>query len=48
MGIEPEVLQETKSRVIELLGDDHTVLVIDSAGAERTARVCEAVGAKRM
>jgi hypothetical protein len=48
MGIEPQVLQEAKRCVIELLSRDHTVLVIDSAGAERTARVCEAVGAKRM
>jgi hypothetical protein len=48
MGIEPRLLQEAKSCVIELLGGNQTVLVIDSAGAERTARVCEAVGAKRV
>lgn len=47
-GITPEVLSAAKRCVIELLGGNHTVLVIDSAGAERTARVCEAVGAERI
>jgi hypothetical protein len=47
-GIAPEVLTAAKRCVIELLGRDHTVLVVDSAGAERTARVCEAVAAKRI
>ena len=46
MGIEPHVLTDAKRCVIELLGGNHTVLVIDSAGSERTSRVCEAVGAR--
>lgn len=45
MGIEPDMLKDAKRCVIELLGSNHTVLVIDSAGSERTSRVCEAVGA---
>ncbi len=34
--------------VLDLIQNGNTVVVIDSAGAERTARVCEAIGYKPM
>jgi hypothetical protein len=46
-GIEDDVLKDVKTCVRRLLDDDHTVLIIDSAGAERTARVCEDLGYER-
>lgn len=42
-GIEQGIL-EAAVTVLKLLEAGHTVIVVDSAGAERTARVCEAVG----
>ena len=47
-GIQPDLLESVKSRVLSLLSSGDTVIVVDSAGAERTARVCEAVGFKRV
>jgi hypothetical protein len=41
MGLHPEVLAGTKRLLIKLLANGQTVIVVDSAGAERTARVCE-------
>jgi hypothetical protein len=43
-GISRDVLAEVTRRVLELIGQGNTVVVIDSAGAERTARVREAIG----
>ncbi len=43
-GIPPDVLDGATQRVRSLLKAGRTVIVIDSAGAERTARVCEAIG----
>ncbi len=47
-GIAPEVLKEITGCVLDLLETGRTVVIIDSAGAERTARVCEAIGYDRM
>jgi len=46
-GIPRDVLETVAARVLELIAEGRTVVVMDSAGAERTARVCEAVGYKR-
>jgi hypothetical protein len=46
-GIEAGVMEDVKSCLSQLLGEGQTVLLIDSAGAERTARVCEQLGYKR-
>lgn len=43
-GIPSEILAKAKSLVLELFAQDATIVVIDSVGAERTARVCEAAG----
>jgi hypothetical protein len=40
-GIEAGAMEAVKSCLRQLLHEGHTVLLIDSAGAERTARVCE-------
>ncbi len=47
-GIPRDVLEAARRCVVDLIGKGRTVVVIDSAGAERTARVCEAIGYKRM
>jgi hypothetical protein len=46
-GIEAGVMEDVKSCLRRLLGEGRTVLLIDSAGAERTARVCEDLGYER-
>jgi hypothetical protein len=46
-GIEAGVMEDLKSCLTRLLREGHTVLLIDSAGAERTARVCEGLGYER-
>jgi hypothetical protein len=46
-GIENEVMADVTNCVGRLLDEGRTVLVIDSAGAERTARVCESIGWER-
>jgi hypothetical protein len=43
----PDVLKAVKRLLIELIEKNDTVLVMDSAGTELTARVCEAIGYKR-
>lgn len=43
-GIPPQVLEVVQRRVHDLIEAGNTVVVMDSAGAERTARVCEAAG----
>jgi len=43
-GIEDSVLDDVKHCVPNLLEKNVTVVVVDSAGAQRTARVCEALG----
>jgi hypothetical protein len=43
-GIESEVLDDVKASIRRLLGAGNAVMIMDSAGAERTARVCEDIG----
>ena len=43
-GIAPDTLRASSGRLSELLSTGHIVVVVDSAGAERTARVCEIAG----
>ena len=43
-GIEDSVLDDVKRRVLSLLDKSFTVVIVDSAGAERTARVSEDLG----
>jgi hypothetical protein len=47
-GIPPDILKAVARRVLDLIENGSTVVVVDSAGAERTARVCEAIGYKRI
>ena len=47
-GIPRDVLDAVARRVLDLIAKGRIVVVVDSAGAERTARVCEAVGYQRM
>ncbi len=42
-GISPDVLGMVTAEIINLLKDGCTVVIVDSAGAERTARVCEKI-----
>jgi hypothetical protein len=46
-GIPSDVLRAVRDEVRGLVHRGETVLVVDSAGAERTARVCEACGYQR-
>jgi hypothetical protein len=46
-GVPADVLAKAGTRITQLLADGRLVVVVDSAGAERTARVCEAVGWRR-
>ncbi len=46
-GIEKPVLDQVRYCVLALLKDASTVVIVDSAGAERTARVCEHMGFNR-
>ena len=43
-GIPADILGAAGSQVLRCLETGHTTIVIDSAGAERTARVCESIG----
>ena len=43
-GIPSVVLKTVTRCILDLIENNSTVLVIDSAGAERTARVCKAIG----
>ncbi len=47
-AIPADVLEAVRRHVLDLLNCASTVVVVDSAGAERTARVCDAIGYKRM
>jgi hypothetical protein len=42
--IAKDVFDDVKRRVLKLLEQGQTVILIDSAGAERVARVCESIG----
>jgi hypothetical protein len=44
MGIDPDVLERVIRYVANLLEGNNSVVIVDSAGAERTARVCEKMG----
>jgi len=46
-GIEGDLMERIKTCVRRLHHEGHTVLIVDSAGAERTARVCEYLGFQR-
>ena len=46
-GIEDDLMERVATCVRRLLLEGHAVLIIDSAGAERTARVCEHLGFQR-
>jgi len=46
-GISQDVLKAVTRHALTLIENGSTVLVLDSMGAERTARVCEAMGYKR-
>jgi hypothetical protein len=47
-GISRNVIDAAGHRVLDRLRRGYATLVIDSAGAERTAHVCEALGYTRM
>lgn len=47
-GIAKELMASLRRSLLELLRRAETVIVIDSAGAERTARVCENIGYKKL
>ena len=47
-GIPPDVLNTVAHCILDLIENMSTVVVVDSAGAERTARICEAIGYKRV
>lgn len=47
-GIPADVLQDITKCVSELIEKGRTVVIVDSAGAERTSRVCEALGYKQL
>jgi hypothetical protein len=42
-GIPSDLLKKVVHHALDLLKNNNTVLILDSAGAERTARVCEAM-----
>ena len=46
-GIPPDTMRALTHCVRELIDDANTVVVVDSAGAERTSRVCKALGYER-
>ena len=46
-GIPRDILEAVVRHALDLIENGSTVLVLDSAGAERTARVCEAMGYKQ-
>jgi len=48
LGIPAQALRAIVMRVSRLLEGGATVVVMDSAGAERTARVCESAGYERL
>ena len=43
-GLPADLQPRIASCVVALLGEGNVVLVVDSAGAERTSRLCEALG----
>lgn len=47
-GIPRDALKTIASHVRHLIESGYCVVIVDSAGAERTARVCEAVGCERL
>ena len=47
-GIPQDVLGKVTRHALDLIENGNKVLVLDSAGAERTASVCEAMGYKRI
>lgn len=46
-GIPPDVAEAAKGCILELLESSRNVVVLGSAGAERTARICEPIGYKK-
>ena len=47
-GISPNVKSAATRCVIDLLAKGRTVVIMDSFGAERTTRICEAIGYERI
>jgi hypothetical protein len=47
-GIPSDVIQAVTRCILDLIADGRTVVVVDSAGAERTAKVCEEIGYVRV
>ena len=47
-GIPPDLLNTVTRRVLDLIENSSTVVVVDSVGAERSARVCEAIGYRKV
>jgi len=47
-GVPSDVLAKVSSHVLDLFAGGATIVVMDSAGAERSARVCEAAGFNKM
>lgn len=45
-GVPEDVLREAGRCALSLLKDGCTIVVVDSAGCERTARLCESIGYK--
>jgi hypothetical protein len=46
-GIPRDLLDAAGRQVLECLKGQHTTVILESAGAERTARACQAIGYKR-
>lgn len=46
-GIPPDVLDMVTRCVRNLIAEGSTVVIVDSAGAERSSRVCEGMGYER-
>jgi hypothetical protein len=46
-GIAPDILEAASRCVIHQVSVGRTVVVVDTGGAQRTARICEAVGYKQ-
>jgi hypothetical protein len=46
-AIPHDVLTAVAADVRHLIENESTVVVVDSAGAERTSRICEAIGWKK-
>ena len=46
-GVPPHILKRATSCILRLLEKGSTVVVVDSAGSQRTARVCEGIAGRK-